>query len=231
MSIPLICFDEVTKSYAGPLGWHRSTVFSQASMSIGEREIVGLYGPSGCGKSTLLRMFFGLTDWQGGRISYRGCDLATAPVRRLRRIHQEVQIVFQDPRNAFNPRWLVRRSLAEPFRLFRLPGDPWVLVGEKLGLVGLEEGLLDRYPHQLSGGQLQRLALARCLMVSPGCLFLDEATSMLDLSVQAQIMGVIRDLHTNQGVSVLLVSHDRELIEAVSQRVYRFQGGRLAEVQ
>lgn len=227
---PLIEFEQVAKSYRTALGRPRIRVFTDVSLQLGRHEIVGLTGPSGCGKSTLLRMFFGLTDWQAGRIRYRGTDLAGLRRAERRLIHREVQVVFQDPRNAFNPRWLLRRSLTEPLRLFKLAGANHAQqIAGQLASLGLEDGLLDRYPHQLSGGQLQRLALARCLVVSPRCLLLDEASSMLDLSVQAQMMTLIRRLHAEQGVSVLLISHDHDLVAAMSQRSYRFVGGRVIE--
>ena len=230
MSSALIEYNRVSKSYPTPLGRRSTPVFTDVSLHLDEREIVGVCGPSGCGKSTLLRMFFGLVSWQTGQIRYRGQDVVGLSRTARRRIHREVQVVFQDPRNAFNPRWLLRQSLLEPFRLFRL-GDPpqaQEVIAEQLGLLGLEEGLLDRYPHQLSGGQLQRLALARCLVVSPRCLFLDEASSMLDVSVQAQMMALVRRLCEEQGISVLLISHDLDLVEAMSQRIYRFEDGRLS---
>lgn len=231
MPIPLIEFDQVAKSYARAFGWQRTTIFSGISLNVSEAEIVGLSGPSGCGKSTLLKMFFRLTGWDQGQIRYRGRDITKLGLAARRRVHREVQIVFQDPRNAFNPSWRIRRSLAEPLRLFRIGdfGDISVIF-EKMGLLGLEEGLLDRYPHQLSGGQLQRLALLRCLVVCPRCLLLDEASSMLDLSVQAQMMALIKQLQSDEAVSVLLVSHDLDLIKAMSQRSYRFEGGRLDQI-
>jgi nickel import ATP-binding protein nikE len=226
----LIHFDRVTKSYRTVFGRPRDPVFTDVSLHLGEHEIIGLAGPSGCGKSTLIRMFLGLTEWQGGRIRYRGTDLARVSRRDRRLIHREVQVVFQDPHGAFNPRWRLRRSVTEPLRVFRIRDhDQTTRVTEQLSRLGLEDGVLDRYPHQLSGGQLQRLALARCLLVRPRCLLLDEASAMLDLSVQAQMMALIRQLHEQQGISVLLISHDEDLVAAICQRSYRFVGGQVKE--
>lgn len=231
MSAALIEYDRVSKSYSAAFGMRKTPVFSDISLHLDEREIVGVCGPSGCGKSTLLRMFFGLVPWEAGQIRYRGQDVSALGRAARRRIHREAQVVFQDPRNAFNPRWLLSRSLAEPFRLFGLRDeDPSAVIADQLSLLGLEEGLLDRYPHQLSGGQLQRLALARCLVAAPKCLFLDEASSMLDVSVQAQMMSLIRRLHEERGLSVLLISHDLDLVTAMSQRSYRFENGHLEQL-
>lgn len=228
MPAPLIEFDHVTKSYASAFGRRRHPVFADVCLTVGAGEIVSIFGPSGCGKSTLLRLFYQLLPWESGRIDYRGTDITTLSRAALRRVHRDVQVVFQDPRNAFNPRWLIRRSLGEPMRLFKVVNvDHDELIREKLALLGLEEGLLDRHPHQLSGGQLQRLALARCLLVSPRCLFLDEASSMLDLSVQARMMGLIKKLCADDGISVVLISHDWDLVRAMSHRAYLFQKGTL----
>lgn len=229
MPAPLIEFDQVTKSFAGPLTRSRHQVFADVSFTVHEGEIVSLFGPSGCGKSTLLRMFYQLTPWDSGRITYQGTDITSLPKSARREMHRAVQVVFQDPRNAFNPRWLIRRSMAEPLKLFKIVNaNHQALIGEKLALLGLEDGLLDRRPHQLSGGQLQRLALARCLLVSPRCLLLDEASSMLDLSVQARMMELVKKLRADDGISVLLISHDWDLVQAMSDRIYSFHDGTLS---
>lgn len=231
MSEVLLSYEGVTKSYPSLLTSKPRVVFTDLDLEIHKGEILGLYGPSGCGKSTLFRMFFQLTDWSQGKIKYLGQDIKSLSPRARREMHRDVQMVFQDPRNAFNPRWLIERSMYEPLHLFNIYEDRKELIEQKLVEVGLESALLERYPHQLSGGQLQRLALARCLLMEPSCLLLDEASSMLDLSVQAQIMGLVRRLNEEHGLTVMLISHDLDLIKAMCGRYYRFEDGLLSLVE
>ena len=191
-----------------------------ASLSIAPGETLGLTGPSGCGKSTLARLLAGLISADRGSV-----DLAGPSNGR------DVQMLFQHPEAAFDPRWRLGASLLEPWRMHRLGGEA---AGRKtvtalLGGLGLDERLLKRFPHQVSGGQLQRLALARALSLSPRVIVLDEPTSMLDVLVQAQVMDALRAAQTETGLAYLFITHDLDLAAAYSHRLAIMHDGRIAE--
>ncbi|MGI6077351.1 MAG: ABC transporter ATP-binding protein [Fastidiosipilaceae bacterium] len=234
MSQILIKYDRVSKSFGSPYRSRKIPVFHDLSLTIGTNERIGILGPSGCGKSTLLRMLLGLIPFEGGKIFFRQQDIKKMTKVERKQFHQDVQVVLQDPLNAFNPVWRMQRSLLEPFVLFPSLKNllqPENLIKTQLNAVGLEPALLNRYPHQLSGGQLQRLALARALLVDPVCLFLDEATSMLDVSIQAQIMQLIKERQKSKNMSVVIISHDRELIKHMCQRIYAFKDEKFGEIK
>lgn len=229
----LIVYDRVSKWYGGGLLRPRVSVFQDVSLTVHRHETVGLYGPSGCGKSTLLRMLLGLTACDGGCIRFCGRDIRAMTRPERKRFHQAVQIVFQNPQDAFNPRYRLEHALREPLRLFpsdsRPPDSDWIR--RHLDLLGLEPALLSRFPHQLSGGQLQRLALLRALLLEPDCLLLDEATAMLDVSIQAQLMQLFRRFQSERGMSLVLVSHDRALVRQMCQTVYCFEADGLTAIR
>jgi peptide/nickel transport system ATP-binding protein len=187
------------------------------SLKVAQGEVFGLVGESGSGKSTLLRALAGLTPLSEGRV-----HIDTRAGRR------DVQMVFQDPYGALHPRFTVDRSLREPLAINRI-GDQDARILAALAEVGLSPVYRFRYPHQLSGGQRQRVSIARALIVEPRVLLLDEPTSALDVSVQAEILNLLRRLHAERGLTMMLVSHNLAVIGFLCQRVAVMQGGEIVE--
>ena len=189
-------------------------------------------GESGCGKSTLGRLVLALLPPTGGRIVFAGEDLAGVSRQRLKDLRREIQIIFQDPYSSLNPRMTVRPDPRRAFHHPR-PGDPperraWV--AELLREVGLTEEVLDRYPHEFSGGQRQRLGIARALALKPQLIVADEPVSALDVSIQAQILNLLAELQQRHGLTYLFISHDLSVISQISNRVAVMYVGRLMEM-
>ena len=198
---------------------------SDVSFTLRDGEILGVAGESGSGKSTLLRLISGLEPPDAGEIRLDGRPL---PARRTREDYRIMQMVFQDAAGSFHPRRRIAASLRETVRnLTGLRGafDPGALAG----LVGLDPALAGRYPRQLSGGQCQRFAIARAVAVEPRILLCDEVTSALDVSTQAQLLGLLSRLHREKGMSMLFVSHDLAVIRCLCDRVMVMQNGRIVE--
>ena len=203
------------------------------TLHIGVGESVGLVGESGCGKSTLVRLLARLLDSTEGRIVFAGADLATTPAARFARTPERalIQMVFQDPTDSLNPRFTGRDTIAEPLALLTgLRGaDARARVDEVAQQVGLPLALLDRYPHQLSGGQKARVGIARALAVKPKLLILDEPTAALDVSVQAVVLQLLERLRGELGLSYLFVSHDLNVVRLLTDRVAVMYLGKLVE--
>jgi ABC-type glutathione transport system ATPase component len=204
------------------------------SLTIGRGECVGLVGESGSGKTTLARCILMLETVSDGRIAFDGADLAKLTRREARDVRARVQMVFQDPYASLNPRMSVADIVAEPMEIHRgrFPLDRRARrdrVTELLQLVGLGPQHLHRYPHEFSGGQRQRIGIARALAAKPELLVLDEPTSALDVSVQAQILNLLRDLQARLGLTYLLISHDLAVIRYLCGRVAFLEHGRLVE--
>jgi peptide/nickel transport system ATP-binding protein len=204
------------------------------SFSIERGQTFALVGESGCGKSTLARLVVGLYRPSAGRISIDGQDLAGLRTRaQMAPVRRRVQMIFQDPYASLNPRWRVRDIVAEPIRTHRLLPDEAAIgtrVAELLGQVSLgpEDG--EKFPHAFSGGQRQRISIARALASEPEFLVLDEPTSALDVSVQAQILNLMKDLQRRLGLTYLFISHNLAVIYHVSDRVGVMYLGRLVEL-
>ncbi len=195
------------------------------SFEIAPGEAFGLVGESGSGKTTVLKAIAGLaTEWRG-RIAVGGEVLGK---RRSARFYQTVQMVFQDPYGSLHPRHTVDRTLAEPLAIHRLR-EPGRRVEAALDAVGLGPAFRYRYPHQLSGGQRQRVAIARALMLEPQVLLLDEPTSSLDVSVQAEILNLLAGLRAERGLTYLFVSHNLTVIAHMCERVAIMNQGRIVE--
>jgi peptide/nickel transport system ATP-binding protein len=197
------------------------------SLQVAAGERVGLVGESGSGKSTLLRALLALEPLQGGDVTLQGRRF-TGAERDLRR---QVQIVFQDPAGSLDPRWRAWELVAEPLALLDPPPDPATqrrLAGEWLARVGLGADAADRFPHQFSGGQRQRLAIARAMILEPA-LVLDEAVSALDVSVRGQVLALIDALCRERGTALLFVTHDLGVVRAVTDRLYVLRAGRIVE--
>ena len=185
----------------------------------------GLVGESGSGKSTVLRAFSGLNPEWTGTMQLDGATLAA---RRDRGFFRRVQMVFQDPYGSLHPRQTVDRALSEPLVVHGLP-DRDARVAQALSDVALPSGVRFRYPHQLSGGQRQRVAIARALMAGPDVLLLDEPTSALDVSVQAEVLNLLRDLQERRGLTYILVSHNLAVVAHLCPTIGVMQGGELVE--
>jgi ABC-type glutathione transport system ATPase component len=209
----------------------RATAVDQVSLALHEGEAVGLVGESGSGKSTLLRLLLRLQPADGGRVLCCGTEVTHATGTGLRMLRQTVQAVFQNPHAALNPRATVLSAVSEPLRLQGGLGRAAVVdrVCQLLEDVGLSEDFLWRYPHELSGGQSQRVCIARALAPRPRALLLDEPTSALDVSVQAQIIALLADLRVRHGLAMLFVSHNLALVRLLCTRVAVLRAGVLVE--
>ncbi|MCP5420921.1 MAG: ABC transporter ATP-binding protein [Gammaproteobacteria bacterium] len=195
------------------------------SLQVGQGEAVGLVGESGSGKSTILRAICGLVAAEQGRISLNG---EVQNDKRGKGFYRQVQMVFQDPYGSLHPRHTIDRILTEPVAIQGL-GRSTERVSEALAAVGLPASFRFRYPHQLSGGQRQRVAIARALILQPQVLLLDEPTSALDVSVQAEILNLLADLHRRLKLTVLLVSHNLAVVAYLCERLWVMKDGRMVE--
>ena len=204
-------------------------VVDGVSFAIRRGETLGLVGESGSGKSTVARMVLRLTQPTAGQVFFDGEDVSSASSRRMRSLRRQMQIVFQDPYAALNPRMSVRQILAEPFAIHREPLAPTRLI-ELLTTVGLDATALPRYPHEFSGGQRQRINIARALALRPSFLVLDEPVSALDVSVGAQVINLLRHLQRAHGLTYLFISHSMPLVRYLCDRVAVLHRGRLVEL-
>ena len=202
------------------------------SLTLFAGETLGLVGESGCGKSTLGRLVMALLPPTSGRIVFEGEDLARVSHKRLKELRREIQIIFQDPYSSLNPRMTVGQILEEPYVIHKLGTriERRVWIEELLTEVGLTSGVLNRYPHEFSGGQRQRLGIARALALKPRLIVADEPVSALDVSIQAQILNLLAELQERHGLAFLFISHDLSVISQISNRVAVMYVGRLMEL-
>jgi oligopeptide/dipeptide ABC transporter ATP-binding protein len=201
------------------------------SFRIAPGETVGLVGESGSGKSTVARLVLRLLDPTSGSVRFEGRELTGLSARELVPLRRQMSIVFQDPVSSFDPRMTVCAVITEPLEAQGISSGPAARkrAGELLELVGLSAGDLDRYPHQFSGGQAQRIGIARALATDPRLLVCDEAVSALDVSVQAQVLNLLRRLQRELGLSYLFIAHDLNVVRYVSDRVCVMYLGRIVE--
>ncbi|MEF9997332.1 MAG: dipeptide/oligopeptide/nickel ABC transporter ATP-binding protein, partial [Burkholderiaceae bacterium] len=185
------------------------------SFEIRRGETLSLVGESGCGKSTVARLLVGLYTPTQGKVEFFGHDLQEINAANGRALRQKLQMIFQDPYASLNPRWRVGRIIAEPIKTHGLMSDPKAIdarVDELLNLVRLSPADKDKYPHQFSGGQRQRISIARALATNPEFLVCDEPTSALDVSVQAQVLNLMKDLQREMGLTYLFISHNLAVV-------------------
>lgn len=203
------------------------------SLTVQEGESLGVVGETGSGKSTLARLLLNLLEPTSGTVRYRGEDVTGARGARLQSLRRERQLVFQDPSGSLNPRRTIGAALGEPFAIHRLLPDRAARrrrVQELLEQVGLDAAHANRYPHELSGGQRQRAGIARAIALGPTLLVADEPVSALDVSIQAQVLMLLRELRRELGLTLVLISHDLAVIRHMCERVAVMHDGKLVEL-
>lgn len=208
----------------------RHEVLKSISLQLQSGKTVGLMGPSGSGKTTLGKILAGIERPTSGRIFFAGRELGTMSKSENIAFRRAVQMVFQDPEGSLNPKKSIDQSIAEVLAMLKIPRERWKkMTGEMLEMVGLSEELLCRYPGQISGGQCQRVALGRVLLLQPQVMILDEPTSALDISVQAQILNLLKELQRDLGLAYLLISHQSEVIRFMAHETVVLEDGRISE--
>ena len=227
MPLPVLAVNELTMKFG------TSEVFKNVSFSIEPGETLGLFGKSGSGKTTIGRCIVGLEKPAGGNILVRGKDILSMGKKEFRKLRPRVQMIFQHPETSLDPRMKAFENLIEPLKLHSgLKKTALLQRGEELAeLTGLLPEHLARYPGQLSGGEIQRIVLARIMALSPDLIIADEPTSMLDLSVQAQILRLMQKLQKETGVSYLLISHDLEILKMVCHKIAYLENGIITSIE
>ena len=202
------------------------------SFAVQPGEVLGLVGESGSGKSTIGNLVLRLDQATSGQITWRGDDITRAPERRLLDFRRRAQPIFQDPFGSLDPRMTVEHLVGEPLVVHRLVRrvDRRARVAELLRTVGLNPDHLSRYPHQFSGGQRQRIGIARAIAMQPELIVADEPVSALDVSIQAQIINLLRDLQQRMGLAMIFIAHDLAVVEYISDRVAVLYLGHVMEV-
>jgi peptide/nickel transport system ATP-binding protein len=231
---PLLTVTGLTREFRRPGGGLRHDVMravDDVSLDIRRGETLGVVGESGSGKTTLARMIVRLLEPTAGSIVFAGQDITRLPDRSLRPIRRDLQMVFQDPVSSLNPRRTVGDSIADPLRV-QGTGDREALrtARELMERVGLDAARHDRYPHEFSGGQRQRMGIARALSLRPKLLVCDEPVSALDVSTQAQILELLSGLQDEYELTIMFVSHDLAVVRQVSDRVAVMHDGELVEL-
>jgi peptide/nickel transport system ATP-binding protein len=234
---PLLRIENLKKHFPVRLGafGERSAVvhaLDDASFDIVEGETLSLVGESGCGKSTTGFAVLNLHRPSGGRVMYKGENIAVFDEKQMRPIRRDLQIVFQDPYSTLNPRMTIGEAVGEPFLFHKLCSKAELpdRIAQLLADVGLPARFAQRYPHELSGGQRQRVAIARALACQPKFIVCDEAISALDVSIQAQIINLLLDLQEKYGLTYLFIAHDLAVVRHISSRVVVMYLGRAAEL-
>ncbi len=239
MGKPVLRVQDLTVRFSSPGGgvFHRHERELKAvdgiSFDLHEGETLGIVGESGCGKSTLARTVLGLIPPQRGRVLWMGEDITQLGAEQMRQKRKELQMVFQDPIASLNPRMTAGAIIAEPLWTF-YPHMERLQVEERtrgiMKMVGLLPNQINRYPHEFSGGQCQRIGIARSLVLNPKLLICDEPVSALDVSIQAQIVNLLRDLQKKLGLALIFIAHDLSIVRHISDRVMVMYMGRSMEL-
>ena len=238
MSEPLLKMRDLTIHFQiGKGGLFRETSVLKAvdgvSLDIFEGEVVSLVGESGCGKSTVGRTLTHLERATGGTAVYRGKDILSMSPVEFRPLRREIQMIFQDPFASLNPRLRIEQTLGEPLFIHKLVcnrQEAREKIAKTLELVGMDPKVMHRYPHEFSGGQRQRIGIARVMILTPQLVIADEAVSALDVSIQAQVLNLIKKLQRDSGVSMLFISHDLGVVRHISDRVAVMYKGKIVEM-
>jgi oligopeptide transport system ATP-binding protein len=227
MSAPILKVSELSVRYAS------RAVVDRVSFDLSAGETLSLVGESGSGKSSLARAVLRLIEAADGKVEWLGEDLLTCSPAQLRAKRRDLQMVFQDPLASLNPRMSVGDSISEPLKIFEPRMDATQRqrrVADMLQRVGLDAAMAGRYPHEFSGGQCQRIGIARAMMLNPKLLICDEAVSSLDVSIQGQIINLLLDLQHETGMAMLFISHNLAVVRHLSRRVMVMFRGRLVEI-
>lgn len=237
MSAPLLQVEDLKVHF--PIGRERGKsaqvlkAVDGVSFSMAPGEALGVVGESGCGKSTLGRAIINLIKPTSGRVLWEGKDIAQFTGAQMRPLRRDLQIIFQDPLSSHNPRMTIGRIIAEPLEVYFSDWDENKRTAEVRDImtkVGLNPELIGRYPHELSGGQCQRVSIARAMVLKPKLVVCDEPVSALDVSTQAQIINLLRWLRKEFGVAILFISHDLSVVRRLCDRVMVMYLGNLAEI-
>jgi oligopeptide transport system ATP-binding protein len=233
----LLSVEHVVKEFSLSGGFRglRQTVHavSDVSFHIDEGETLAMVGESGCGKSTIGRLILRLAEPTGGAVRLEGRDLGALNKTQMREARGAMQIIFQDPYASLNPRMNVYRIISEPlltYKMYNTRAETENRVRELMSLVGLRSEQMNRYPHQFSGGQRQRIGIARALALNPKLIVCDEPVSALDVSIQAQILNLLRDLQRGLRLAYLFISHDLSVVRYISDRVCVMFLGKICEI-
>ena len=235
---PLLQIENLTTSFVSErnfIGKATSTVnaVNNVSFEVFKGETLGLVGESGCGKTSLGRTLLQMIPSNAGRVLYKGIDLANLSKKELRQIRQEIQIIFQDPYSALNPRLSIGEAILEPMMVHGILNskkERKAKVIELLERVNLSESQYNRYPHEFSGGQRQRIVIARSLALNPEFIVCDESVSALDVSVQAQVLNLLNELKDEFGFTYLFISHDLSVVKYMSDRIIVMRNGEIVEL-
>jgi oligopeptide/dipeptide ABC transporter ATP-binding protein len=234
---PLLEIRELTKHFVSRRGLlsrqqKRVRALEGANLNIHQQETLGVVGESGCGKTTLGRAILRLVEPTAGQVLFEGTDIVPLSRGELRRYRQNMQMVFQSPYSSFNPRFSVLNSISEPLRTHTtMRGEALVSQArDLLEQAGMPGEILYRYPHEFSGGQLQRIAVARALALNPKFIVLDEPTSALDVSVQAQIINLLQNLQRDLKLTYLFITHDLSVVQHISDRIAVMYLGKVVEL-
>ena len=226
----LLAAEKVCKVFEPEKG-KKFTACRDISLQLRKGETLGLVGESGCGKSTFVRTIMGLHPATSGRILFKGEDITNIKGEKRREMARHIQMIFQDPATAFNPKMRIKDIICEPLRNFAKVSDKEAEARavELLRQVELPPEMALRYPHELSGGQRQRVGIARALILEPEIIICDEATSALDVSVQDSIAKLLAEIQKKRGVSYIFICHDLALVSLISHRVAVMQQGSIVE--
>lgn len=225
---PILDVRGISKAYKRANG--RFTAVRDVSFTLSASEILGIVGESGCGKSTLASCISRLVSPDSGEIIWRDRDISKLGEKEMRSIRPHIQMIFQNPYASFNPVFTVGKALSRVGRFYKMPPQEYSKrLEELINCCGIDKELLDRHPSQLSGGQLQRLAIVRALLPSPKLLIADEAVSALDVSVQEPILELLRSLRDRYGIAIIFISHDLAVVKSLCRRVLVMYKGSIVE--